>query len=176
MRASTFVFLALFGGCFILNRARTALPIRIHLSGDPAVCDSRASCGRSTADERVVRELESELQGLERKEHDLTRALQSVTQSEKTLAALARRHGTEAVRRELSEIEAGRARLEEACQRVEIDRVTTAARLQLARSGIDRAPDDERALDRGPVEALGALAAPGAARANAPATITSRAR
>ena len=155
MRASTFIFLAIFGAFVFHDRIRSELgpPLRLacSIAGEPATARAiDTSCASR------VREIESELSRLERRGRDLERSLQSVTQSARALKDLADRHGDAAVRAECAEIEAGRDRLKQMRDRVEVDRVTLAARLQLARAGIEPAPraaphSDER---RSPVDAL----------------------
>lgn len=158
MRASTLVFLALFGAF--------ALRERVHVAGAAGSCSIRVAPSptppRSSARAHA---LQDEVDRLERRSRDLERSLQAVTRSAVSLRELARRHSDAGVRAELAEIEAGVARLRELRDRTEIDRVAAAARLQLVRAGLDPGAPEPRSS---PVEALGTdLPAP---------RVTSRAR
>jgi len=155
MRASTFIFLAIFGVFVFHDRIRCELPrplrLACHAAGDSSPARTvDASCASR------VRELESELSRLERRGRDLDRSLQSVTQSARALKDLADRHDDPAVRAEWAEIDAGRDRLKQMRDQVEVDRVALAARLQLARAGIEPAPRASPHADgrRSPVDAL----------------------
>jgi hypothetical protein len=158
MKLGTVVFLGLFGLYVLHERA----PIR---------CDSwirlaRPDCAATPCEpaspvrDARVRELQTELDRLERRGRDLERSLQAVSQSERSLRELASRHGDAAVRDELAEISSGVVRLRDLRDRTEVERVAVNARLQLARAGLDERgerldPDPEPRAS--PVDALSAV-------------------
>jgi hypothetical protein len=169
MRASSFFFLALFGafvwaGSARHQHSRLASAIRESCTPCPVKpCCSEAGgdAGFAGVDPRRVSALESQLRRSEQRSRDLERALQAVRQSTRTLQEMVRKHDDSGVRRELAEIEAGARRLEEMRDRVEAERVTLGARVQLARAGLDdRAalPEQEPATRASPVDALAGTA------------------
>jgi hypothetical protein len=168
MRFGTLVFLGLFGAWFFQHRAACDLGHRLRAECQRALAP-RGACDddepaleerTSSATSARVRELQGELDRLERRGRDLERSLQAVTQSTRALRELADRHRDDAVRAEYAEIEAGRARLADLRERNEVERVAVAARLQLARAGLPTGPGLRDAGDgrESPVEALSSSA------------------
>ncbi len=154
MRASTLVFLGIFGAFVWLHHERHdhhefASAIRAIASGEtPLRVDTRASNSR-------VRKLEQEHEGLAQRCRDLDRSLTAVAQSVRALREIAERHANATVRAGLEEIEAGQRKLVELKERTDVERVAALARLQLARAGVDdTAPLPTSAAPDGPLEAL----------------------
>ena len=146
MRFGTLVFLGLFGAFVWYQRAPDHCAPWIRMARASPACELVAPVRNN---ERV-RQLQSELDRLERKGRDLERSLQSVSQSERTLRQLADRHGDAAVRAELADICTGVQRLRELRDRTEVERVAVSARLQLARAGLDEDGRDWREWQEAP--------------------------
>jgi hypothetical protein len=153
VRASTWIFLGLFG-LFVLRHVevpRLAIPAQVCC--EPAPSPTLLTSSQS----RRVRDLENELATLDQRGRDLDRSLQAVDRSARTLRELADRSRDDDVRQEYAEVAAGRQRLDDLHRHVEAKRVAVAARLQLARAGLDAdganaASDDD--ARRSPVDAL----------------------
>ena len=171
MRFSTFLFLAVFAGFALHHRARAGL-----VRGIAAVCEGpslrceASEPSRSHVSSARIRELEREIDRLERRGRDLDRSLQAVAQSTRTLRDLAKRHDDDDVRAELSKIEDGRSRLQDLRDRTEVERVTLTARLQLARAGLEFPEDRADDSRPSPVDALSSVELARSSR------VTSRAR
>ena len=157
MRTSTAVFLALFGAFALFGHARhSAGPIgQVGFCGLRVVCDrdppeAETSVPRDLAVSARTREIEREMSRLESRRRELDHAAQSLDKSVRTLRELAARDRGTAVRRELDEVAAGAARLDDLRRQNEIDRASAAAHLELARAGLE----PRESGPQGPLDAL----------------------
>jgi hypothetical protein len=184
MRGSTWLFLGL-GAAFAF------FPIRIHSAHSvhrcaPAPSESRAV---SRAKSTEVSGLEREHARLSARGRELEVAVQALDQPLRTLRSLAKQSRSEAIAAECAAVEAGRVRLLELQQENAAQTATAAARVQLARVGVDdlvreraSAVREVEASPSGPLEALERLDDPATGRAaesrgsNRAARLTSRER
>ncbi len=155
MRASTFLFLGLFGGFALLGRARLT-PDRFHVHDPPRESCSKQRDSRTPARSGTVRALEREHEELANRSRELDRSLQAVDASLRTLREIASRPGGEGVRDDLATIESGRAQLQRTRQECEAQRAALHARIQLARAGVG-AGTPAATAPNGPIEALDQL-------------------
>lgn len=157
MRASTLLFLGVFGGFALLGRARLAIHHdgRCHSTPRAACSSSRDAAAPTPARSATVRALEREHEQLADRSRELDRSLHAVDGSLRTLREVAGRPGGDVVREELAAIEAGRAQLQRARQECEAQRAALHARIQLARAGI--AAPTEPPAPNGPIDALDQL-------------------
>jgi len=159
MRASTLLFVGLFGAFALVGHARRhGACIRIETCR-PAT-ESRAASQRSASPKANARtrELEREHDQLSQRSRELDRSLQAVDSSLRALRDLARKPGGAALGDELRSIEAGRDRLARMREENEARKATLLARVQLARAGVDEDDDGDAAgaaPPAGPVDALG---------------------
>ena len=146
MRASTFVFLGLFGAMVWSTRVRCSVIRGVHRACDalPACCPAPDGCSmgqearpvRAPADPRV-QSVEQELRSVDQRSRDVEKSLQSIGQSERNLRDLVRRHPEDGVERELDAVAAGGKRLRELKGRLEARRVVLQAKLEMVRAGLD---------------------------------------
>lgn len=152
MRASTLLFVGLFGAFALLGHARRH-GASIHIEACRPATECRSSSERATKPSARTRELEREHEKLAQRSKELDRSLQAVDSSLRTLRDLARKPGGAAIGEELRSIEAGRDRLARMREENEARKASLLARVQLARAGVD---ETERvAPPAGPVDALG---------------------
>jgi hypothetical protein len=172
MRASTLLFVGLFGAFALLGHARRH-GVCVRLDACPATIDVRTTRDDGGRNGARTRELERDHEKLSQRSRELDRSLQAVDASLRTLHDLARKPGGAALTDELRSIEAGRDRLARMREENEAQKATLLARVQLARAGVD---DEVRvAPPAGPVDALGAYEL--VERAERPARrVTSRAQ
>ncbi len=155
MRASTVLFLGLFGSLALIGRARDSMHHdhcrEVQRGRDvatPAVPPARSA---------IVRALERDHEQLAQRCRELDRSVQAVDGSLRTLRDVAARPGGEAVSGELAAVEAGRAQLQRMRQSCEAQRAALHARIQLARAGITERALEPLADPIGPIEALDQL-------------------
>lgn len=153
MRASTLLFLALFGGLAWVHHARGG---RVR-----SPCAPCASSGAHVSVDHVddaaraaAREYERAYERTSLRCRELDRSIGALDGALRTLRDAVRRPGGDAIRAELEAVESGREELVAAKQRSEAERALLQAKIQLARAGLlDAAPP--RAAAAGPVDALG---------------------
>src|SRR5882672_10134443 len=148
MRASTFFFLALFGAMvWSGGRMRCSVLSGVHHACDalPACCDDESTCVRPKPprpDPRVSA-VEEEMRSVDQRNRDVERSLQSISQSERSLRDMVRRHPEDGVERELDAVAAGGRHLRELKARLEARKVVLQAKLEMARAGLSDEVDVE---------------------------------
>jgi hypothetical protein len=158
MRASTFFFLALFGAMVWSSRMRCNVLRGVHHACDalPACCDDESTCVRPQPPRPHPRvsAVEEEMRSVDQRNRDVERSLQSISQSERNLRDMVRRHPEDGVERELDAVAAGGRRLRELKARLEARKVVLQAKLEMARAGLADEVDVEPPGKESPVDAL----------------------
>jgi hypothetical protein len=159
MRVSTWIFFGLIAAFMFSGRT---LQIRRDVACHHAPCRAKTPPPVDARHAERTRTLEREHDQLQSRGRELDRAIQSLEQSLRTLEKLAKGGGSE-LAAELATVTAGRERLLALRQAVAARTATAAARVELARAGLEDAlPPSALAIEttrasatqEGPLEAL----------------------